>query len=133
MSKTIDLRKTDLRKVPVGTVVVTSKGFKFKLISRKSGREGWRDLSSKLVWFSKEDGSYNFDEAISKFGDKLPTKEEFEEAENHGFREVLEYPHDYFWSASVYSNNRNYAWIFGGGLVAVTSRSSPFAVRCVGR
>ena len=45
--------------------------------------QGWVDLGlpSGTLWKDKneEDGFYTYDQAISRFGDKLPTKEQFEE------------------------------------------------------
>ena len=136
MTKTIDLRIPDLRKTKVGTTVITSKGVKFKLVSRKNGKETWQDLKTKLKWFDKEDDVYTFDSAVIKFGDRLPTKEEFEVAETHGFSEVLPNIKDfYFWSASVVSYARSGAWIFNStnGNVSGNFRLTPVAVRCVGR
>jgi hypothetical protein len=133
---TIDLRSPDLRKVVVGTTVITSKGFKFKLVSRKNGKETWQDLTTKLKWFDKEDKKYTFDDAVKKFGDQLPSKIECEVAEVHGFREVLPNIKDnYFWSASVYSYDRQYAWVFNedSGFVRSYNRSYGLGVRCVGR
>jgi hypothetical protein len=133
---TIDLRSPDLRKVMVGTTVITSKGFKFKLVSRKNGKETWQDLTTKLKWFDKEDKKYTFDDAVKKFGDQMPSKIDCEVAEVHGFREVLPNIKDnYFWSASVYSVNREYAWSFNGsyGSVYYGNRSYGLVVRCVGR
>ena len=40
-------------------------------------------LSSGTYWKSKnESGFYDYDDAVSKFGDKLPTKDQFEELKN---------------------------------------------------
>ena len=117
MPKIIDLRvpKHDFRKVKTGTIAITSKGFKFKLVKRtKDGKESWKDLTSGIIWHNKEDSYYTHDEAVTKFGDKLPTKEEFEVAESHGFREILPNMDYWYWSASLFSGNRRFAWIFDG-------------------
>ena len=138
MDKTIDLRpKTpDLRKVPVGTTVITSKGFKFKLISRKKGKESWKDLTSKLTWRDREEKTYNHYEATEKFGDKLPTIEEFRIAEEHGFRDILPNTNGYFfWSASLSPNFSDFAQGFYGnnGGSGYGYRGNDSSVRCVGR
>ena len=117
MPQTIDLRvpKHDLRKVKTGTLVITSKGFKFKLVKRtKDGKESWKDLTSGIIWYDKEDSNYTYEEAITKFGESLPTKEDFETAETHGFREILPNMDYWYWSASLYSYDRNSSWIFNG-------------------
>ena len=59
ITKTIDLRSPDLRKAVVGTTVITSKGFKFKLVSRKKDKESWKDLTSNLTWHDVEDKNYD--------------------------------------------------------------------------
>ncbi len=89
----LDLRKPNLREVPVGTIVITSIGHEFELLIRENGKESWRDLTSGLVWHDREDTEMTHYEAMNKFpqtADKrLPTIEEFEEAEKHGVREIL--------------------------------------------
>lgn len=60
----IDLRKSNLRVAEVGTVVITSAGFRFKLVSRDpSGKESWIDEASELTWHDKEDSTYTWDQA----------------------------------------------------------------------
>ena len=125
----IDLRKPDLRTVEVGTVVITTDGFEFELVSRVDKKESWKDLTSGITWHDKEDGSYTFDQALEKFGDRLPTKKEFETADKHGFRDVLPNMNHWFWSASVYAFNPGLAWAFNGALGTVNP-SSRFSVRC---
>ncbi len=47
--------------------------------------QGWVDLGlpSGTLWKDQnEEGSYNYGEAVGKFGDSLPTKEQFEELED---------------------------------------------------
>ena len=137
MTKTIDLRqpKYDLRKARVGTVVITSKGFKFKLMSRKTKKECWLDCTSKAIWHDREDKTYTHYEAVRKFGDALPTIEEFKEAETHGFREVLPNMEHWFWSSSLNPNGTGFAQDFygNGGSSNYYSRDYYKSVRCVGR
>ena len=133
-AKTIDLRTSDLRKVPVGTTVITSKGFKFKLVSRKKGKESWKDLTSKLTWHDAEDEKYRHYQAQEKFGNGFPTKEEFEVAESHGFREVVpNMANKWFWSSSVDPYSTYYAFGFGGddGDIYYDFRFFNYSVRCV--
>lgn len=114
----IDLRKIekiDLRTVPVRAIVTTSKGFDFELIERTSWKESWKDLASNLLWYDKDDWNGNHNEAIKKFGANLPTKEEFEIAENHGFRGVLPNINYWFWSVSVHPDDADLAYFFHGG------------------
>jgi hypothetical protein len=67
---------------------------------------------------------------------RLPTKYDFDVAEHNGIRHVL--PNmatpTAFWSASVYSSYRDYAWQFSGSYSDVNGglRSSTSGVRCVG-
>ncbi len=65
---------------------------------------------------------------------RLPTMHDFEQAEIDGMRLVLPNMGNNFWSASVYSSNRYYAWYFDGlyGYVNFNGRSYDYAVRCVG-
>lgn len=101
-----------------------------KIISAKDDLTG-------ITWFALDDEkTYTFDEAVAKYGDKLPTKEEFEEAESHGIREVMsDFKCKWFWSSSVISTNRNLSWVFGGtyGNVSSNYRSNNLWARCVGR
>ena len=133
MPKTIDLRvpKHDLRKVKTGTLVITSKGFKFKLVKRtKDGKESWKDLTSGIIWYDKEDSNYTYEEAITKFGESLPTKEDFETAETHGFREILPNMGYWYWSASLFSGYRRLRGYSTATLATWASNSlSPVVVR----
>ena len=110
MPQTIDLRlpQYNLREVKTGTLVITSQGFKFKLVKRtKDGKESWKDLTSGIIWHNKEDSYYTYEEAITKFGESLPTKEDFETAETHGFREILPNMDYWYWSTSLDSADRS--------------------------
>jgi len=133
----IDLReKQNLRKVPTGTIVISEKGFEFELMSRDGdGRESWKDTTSGLVWHDRESEDYNHRQAVEKFGDKLPTIEEFTEGEKHGFRDVLPNIKYWFWSASLSSDSTGYARVFFGGYGCSVSYfwGGHESVRCVGR
>src|ERR1022692_2425868 len=104
----IDLRKPDLKTIEIGTVVITTKGFEFSRVA-----DGWKDMTSGLKWFYPEPGKLNHHKAMEKYNSpfkRLPTKEEFEDAEKHGFREVLGIDSGWFWSSSVYPNYTDYAY-----------------------
>lgn len=111
---------------------ITSKGFKWEMCENGS----WKDLSTGLVWLPKEEGKHTHQEAIEKFKDSLPTIEEFELAEDHGIREVLDDFKDYwFWSASLYPVFSDFARVFNGGSGGSYDdyRDYDNSVRCVGR
>lgn len=66
---------------------------------------------------------------------RLPTKYDYQQADNDGIRHVLPNSAGNFWSASVYAGTRSNAWYFNGdyGNVYSAGRSTALAVRCVGR
>ena len=113
-------------------IVTTSKEFQFE-----KTQIGWKDLTSGLTWkFTDEADQYNYDDAIKQFGNSLPTKEEFEQAESHGFREIIKLKEDrWYWSSSLVSDSRVNAWFFYSSYGGVDgyNRNFPFWVRCVGR
>jgi hypothetical protein len=132
----IDLRILVLRNVCIGHIVTTSKGFSFQLVSRKDKKESWLDLTSKLTWHDREDLTYTHYKAVEKFGDNLPTIEEFQVAEKHGFREVCPNMTDsWFWSSSLYPYYTDVAQGFNGsnGGSDYYYRHDDYSVRCVGR
>jgi len=97
---------------------------------------GWLDESSGLVWKCEdEEGTYTYDDAIAKFGESLPTKEEWELAEKHGVREVLSLDRKFYWSASVHSFSRSNAWFFYSlyGNVLIAYRFITYSVRLIVR
>ncbi len=99
---------------------------------------GWKDLTSGLIWKYEDEqgGEYTFDDAVTKFGDGVPSKKELEEAESHGIREVIDLQGKFYWSSSVYSKNPSYAWYFffcsGLGSDFVT-KDVMGLVRCIDR
>jgi hypothetical protein len=108
---TIDLRKHNLREAAVGTIVITSKGFVFERVSK----DQWKDLTTGLKWFYPEEKRMIHHQAVETYSTddkRLPTKGEFEIAEEHGFREVLEIDSGWFWSSSVNPSNTYYAYVF---------------------
>ena len=133
----IDLKKPNLRKLEIGTIVISKNGFEFELVYRDpDGKESWKDLATGIVWHDREDRKYTHYEAVEKFGVNLPTIEEFEAAEKHGFREVLPNMKEYsFWSASLNPSSMDYARFFNGygGYGGYCIRGPHYSVRCVGR
>ena len=120
-----------LLKVRMGYEITTSTGHVWTAVPT-----GWRDESTKLTWkYEDEEGKYTYDEAIAKFGEALPSKEEWETAEKHGIREVLDLEGKWLWSSSLVSDFRGYAWLFGTGVGSVNSfdRYITGGARCVGR
>jgi hypothetical protein len=82
-----------------------------------------------------QEGVMNYDDAMKHAetaGLRLPTKEEL-----HYLLAVgkLEQGDQDYWSSSVNSNNRDYAWFFGGfhGYVSNNNRFYTTGVRCVAR
>lgn len=133
-SLVIDLRKPNLKELSVGTVVITSKGFNFELTQFVKGKQYWKDLSTGLVWLPKEEEKFSWDAAVAKFNTSLPTIEEFELAEEHGFREVVSDMDGWFWSASLNPTVTDYARGFNGydGYSYYGyGRDSGYSVRCV--
>ena len=105
----------------------------------------WLDTATGLYWDDKSRGKYTHEEASNNFSDnntineRLPTKHEWLEAYAHGIVEVIPaIIGEKYWTASVYSNYRGYAWSFYSnvnGIVEVytNDRDNVFGVRCVGR
>jgi hypothetical protein len=133
----IDLRKPNLRELEVGTVVISTKGFEFELVLKENEKESWKDLTSGITWHDIEDKRYTHHEAVKEFEGRLPTKEEFEFAESHGFRDVLpNFLNKLFWSASVHPDNSYFAFYFNGyngDVYNVFRDNYNVSVRCVGR
>lgn len=119
--KTIDLRTPDLRDpktCPVGTIVISTKGFNFKLVERTvDGKESWLDETSDLIWHDVEEGKYNHYQAQEKFGKSLPTKEKLKEAKSCGLFESGILPNTaghWFWTASVSPDSVSFAYVLDG-------------------
>lgn len=133
----IDLAKPDLTKVEIGTLVMTTKGFVWKLLTVSELGQSWLDETSGLTWFPKENGTFNHYQAVEQFQSSFPTKEEFEKAEEHGIREIFnDFQNEWFWSASVHPSFSYYAYFFNGsnGDIDYYYRYDYYvSVRCVAR
>ena len=88
----------------------------------------FKDNKTGLIWGPIQYGKYTHYEAEAKFGHALPTKEEFEEAEKNGIRQVFDMKKRYFWSASVHPKDEDFAFDFSGnnGYVYYDSRDDGF-------
>lgn len=134
----IDLTKPDLRKIPIGERVKTAKGFVWQLKERDGDKETWLDETTKITWHDPKVSGINHYQAIEMFQDKLPTKEEFEVAEEHGVREVMDLREKNLWSSSVHPKYADGAFSFYGsnghiGNIARSNGSSDDAALCVER
>lgn len=133
----------DLRKpvYQVGDVVITSKGFKFEATEISQAGQSWKDLETGLIWRPDEPGQYTHKEAVDHFGDKLPTKQEFELAEKHGFREVCEFKRTSYWSgtwdwSSTVGESDHLAYVMDGAIGVTLTRyrgTANVSVCCVVR
>ena len=73
---------------------------------------------------------------ISEVAWRLPSKEEYEEAEKNGIRKALPNMNYWFWSSSVHRSYSDVAWLFSGGsgVTYVDYRGNyDVSVRCVAR
>ena len=135
MKQVIDLRVPviDLRKVEVGTEVISSKGFSFILVSREKGKESWLDVATGITWGDTEYEKYTWDDAVAEFKDALPTRNEFKLAREHGAWKVVPSADSWYWSST---EDGNYgAWIEnipGGTQYGYTKYYAGY-VRCVVR
>jgi hypothetical protein len=127
-----DLRKPDLNKLAVGDGIITSKGCLWEMIKI----DCFKDTKSDLTWLPEEPGTFTHYKAeeLQNESKRLPTKEEFEQAEKHGIREIFDMKGKYFWSASVFPSYELYAFGFfgGSGVIFVDFRYGSYgSVRCV--
>lgn len=79
---------------------------------------GILDTKTGLIWDIEFKTGLNHDEALDYAkaqGKRLPTKEEFEEAEKNGIRDVPELCWDgyFFWSSTLH-HDPSYAYVFNG-------------------
>lgn len=131
--KIIDLSFKDLK---IGDVVKTKEGFTWVVYKKIRKKVYWLDKISGLVWHPVENEKYNHCDAIKKFADKLPTKEEWEEAEKHGIREISCMKNLWFWSSSMPLNGSDVAYVFHGYSGSIYYGYRDYydgSVRCVGR
>jgi hypothetical protein len=114
-------------------------------------KEVWKDLITGLVWSDRLPSimnHYNAEKAcnaglaevagISGVTWRLPSKEEYEEAEKNGIRRALPNMNYWFWSSSVLRYNSDGAWLFYGSNVYTGHgyghrNSYDESVRCVAR
>ena len=121
----------------------------FALVTRtKKGKEVHKEIKTGLLWgdrlsstmdhyAAKEACKANLEE-VAKLNERtwrLPSKEEYEEAEKNGIRKALPNMNDVFWSSSVRRSGSNSAWMFAGdsGDADYYLRSSDGSARCVAR
>ncbi len=133
---------------------LTSEKEGFVLVTRsKDFKEVHKEVSTGLFWsdrLPKTMNHYSAEKAcnsslkevagISGVTWRLPSKEEYEQAEKNGIRKALPNMSYWFWSSSVHRNNSDYAWLFNGydGFVDYYYRSDGndydyYSVRCVAR
>lgn len=125
------IEKLKSKDINTTNIIKTNSGFEWLKVNG-----GFKDLTSGLVWKDNdEEGLYSFNEAIEKFMNKLPTKDEYEIALTHDLLEVVIFSRTWYWSASVNAGDRNYAWVFNGafGNLFNHNRFNINSVRCVAR
>jgi hypothetical protein len=135
----VDERIKDCSSEAEGFVLVTrSKDFK-EVHKEKSTGLLWSDRLPYMSHYNAETAcSSNLKEVagISGFTWRLPSIDEYKEAERNGIRKALPNMDNWFWSSSVHSyddyNGSGSAWLFDGtGDTYYGSRSSLSWVRCV--
>lgn len=119
----------------LGTRCQTSTGAVFVRVDY-----GWKDTETKgKVWYddmAKNLNQYSSKKLCSDKGQALPSKEDFQIAESHGFREILkDMKNRWFWSSSIYPYYTAFAYGFYGsdGNFDDDARYSLGFARCVGR
>jgi hypothetical protein len=127
---------------------LTSEKEGFVLVTRtKEFKEVHKETKTGLLWGDRLPSTmthYNAEKAcnaslaeVAKISDvawRLPSKEEYEEAEKNGIRKALPNMNYWFWSSSVLRNS-DFAWQFFGfyGNSDYNLRNMSFSVRCVAR
>ena len=106
----------NLRALEVGSVVVTTKGFQWKLVSRAEEDETWEDFVGGLTWLPATEEGETWDHAKDCENEiqRLPTAKEYEIAERHGIREILEMDGRWWWSSSTVPYDHVKARVFNG-------------------
>ena len=126
----------------------------FVLVTRKKFKVVQKDTKSGLLWGDTLSKYLSYDEALKACKNglpevggirrdwRLPTIEEFKEANYNGMRTALPNSEHVFWSSTADEKNLNIAWIFDTEEDSVPGnnddayydvRWSPYAVRCVAR
>lgn len=88
-------------------------------MSWKETEHSWIDELSGLEWekeFKTNISQYDAEQWAKEKGKRLPTQEEFMEAEKHGIRELqnMDWEGYWFWSSTAYPGNSDYAYVFYG-------------------
>ena len=120
----------------------------FSVIAEKDGFKVMRDNSTGLIWSDRVTKKMDHYQAckLDYLDDpafcglnlewRLPTIEEYEEAEKNNIRDALPNMNYWFWSSSVHADYPNYAWLFYGdygGLGLDYRNGRYYSVRCVAR
>lgn len=130
----IDLRRPNLREVPIGVIVISSKGYEWELINRDEKHETWKDLTTGIIWFDKTTGKFTFDDALEKFGHTIPTGEEWRIFQNHGGAEILPNMDASYWSSTACPHTPNFYYRYGKGPGLVSCIKFYLgSVRCISR
>jgi hypothetical protein len=120
----------------------------FILVTRTEKlKEVYQEISTGFLWSDRLDlitshyraqkaCSADLDEmgGLSELKWKLPSREEFQQAERNGIRLALPNMQTYFWSSTTRDNNNSdFAWLFNGGTgdVVVFGRTVSVSVRCI--
>lgn len=86
-------------------IKITSNGFRWQVNSNNS----CIDLITGITWLPKEPGIFTYDQAVAKFGNRLPTREQFEMAIEHNITEVFnDFKHAWFWTRTSHSSSFAY-------------------------
>jgi hypothetical protein len=126
---------------------LTSEKEGFVLVTRsKDFNEVHKEVSTGLLWSDRLPSTmthYNAERAckadlkevagISGVTWRLPSIDEYEEAEKNGIRKALPNMNYWFWSSSVKRSNSYFAWMFYGGFGFDYNRLDKVSVRCVAR
>jgi hypothetical protein len=128
---------------------LTSEKEGFILVTRTNEfEEVHKELSSELLWSARLPSTMNHGaakKACSRLKEvagitghkwRLPSKQEYEQAEKNGIRKALPTMNYWFWSSTVNLNYSEFAWAFSGnhgrGLAAWLNEAGN-SVRCVAR
>jgi hypothetical protein len=128
---------------------LTSEKEGFVLVTRtKEFKEVHKEIKTGLLWGDRlpsRMNHYNAEKAckadldevakLSGLTWRLPSIEEYEEAEKSGIRKALPNMNYWFWSSSVHRSYSSVAWLFNGydGYADDYYRSNVDSVRCVAR
>jgi hypothetical protein len=122
----------------------------FVLVTRtKKGKEVHKEIKTGLLWGDRLSSTMDRDaaanackanlEEVAKLNERtwrLPSREEYEEAEKNGIMKALPNMKDLFWSSSVHRLYSDVGWFFSGTFGPSGFdhfRYDDFSVRCVAR